>query len=272
MITIYCALYPEAQELIHIYGMKKETGRCHFQTFSNMEKDVRLVITGTGNAAMPAVAELSSVYPPGESDFLVNFGSCGASGSLKQEICLCNKITQSADERSFYPDILYRHPFREAEIITVSRPLKNGEITKGVLCDMEAAFVYQSGIYYYGPHQMIFLKAVTDYGQCDRQEFERIMKVAAQNVAEYLLNLNRISGEPARTYNSSLQDAKEDAGKLGEELSCSATMQAELTQLLIYLRLAGKDYASMIEAYRKRLPCKRREGKKILEELRSELL
>lgn len=32
------------------------------------------------------------------------------------------------------------------------------------LYDMEAAAVYQAGAYYFGPHQMTFLKVVTDHG------------------------------------------------------------------------------------------------------------
>ena len=78
MITVYCALYQEAQELIRIYHLKKETDRRHFQTFSSEEAKIRLVVTGVGTAAT-AVAETSTVYPPGKTDVLVNFGSCGGS-------------------------------------------------------------------------------------------------------------------------------------------------------------------------------------------------
>ena len=35
---------------------------------------------------------------------------------------------------------------------------------KGILVDMEAAAIYQAGNYYYAPHQMLFLKVVTDHG------------------------------------------------------------------------------------------------------------
>lgn len=77
LITIYCALYAEAQYLIQYYELKKESGNRHFQVFSNEEKQMRLVITGIGkmNAAV-AVAEISTNCPPGEADLLINFGSC----------------------------------------------------------------------------------------------------------------------------------------------------------------------------------------------------
>lgn len=274
MITIYCALYPEAQELIHFYQLKKETGRLHFQVFSNEETGIRLVITGAGAvSAAVAVAEVSTVYPPRETDFLVNFGSCGARGFLPKEIFLCNKITDVSNKRTFYPDVLYPHPFHEAEITCVPRPQKNGEMKEESLCDMEAAAVYQAGNYYYGPHQMIFLKVVSDSGCPDsinKQDFSQIMKMAAGHVTGYLDGLLEITHRMESVQRSFLPYAKQ----LGEALSCSVTMQAELEQLLNYLELAGKDYQAVIKEYyqSKKLPCDRREGKRILEELKSGLL
>ena len=53
LITIYCALYAEAQYLIQYYELKKESGNRHFQVFSNEEKQMRLVITGIGKMGDP---------------------------------------------------------------------------------------------------------------------------------------------------------------------------------------------------------------------------
>ena len=38
------------------------------------------------------------------------------------------------------------------------------ETTGQTVHDMEAAACYEAGNFYYGPHQMIFLKVVTDHG------------------------------------------------------------------------------------------------------------
>ena len=65
MLTIYCALFGEAQEIIKIFQLKKETKNTHFQVFSDVEQKIRLVITGVGAiAAATAVAEISTCYPP----------------------------------------------------------------------------------------------------------------------------------------------------------------------------------------------------------------
>ena len=52
MITIYCALYAEAQYLIQYFELKKDAKVTHFQMFSNEKKDIRVVITGVGKINM----------------------------------------------------------------------------------------------------------------------------------------------------------------------------------------------------------------------------
>lgn len=87
------------------------------------------------------------------------------------ERSFCNKITEQTTGRTFYPDVIYRHPFAEAEIVTQAVPYRGANETQDPengagarLYDMEAAAVYQAGAYYFGPHQMTFLKVVTDHG------------------------------------------------------------------------------------------------------------
>ena len=84
MITIYCALYVEAQYLIQHYELKKATESRHFQIFFNEKWKIRLVITGVGKLnATVAMAEISTIYPPAEEDLMVNYGSCAAEPMLR---------------------------------------------------------------------------------------------------------------------------------------------------------------------------------------------
>ena len=220
MITIYCALYAEAQYLIQHYELKKATESRHFQIFFNEKRKIRLVITGVGKLnATVAIAEISTIYPPAEEDLMVNYGSCAAEGMLMPEegeggggacvplgsIIMVNKLTDAESGRTFYPDMIYRHPFTEgkvftsAQVYTVDAGAREGGTTKvedvglnahaegyakvetaglnaqneeamkaeviaPTVHDMEAAAFYEAGNFYYGPHQMIFLKVVTDHG------------------------------------------------------------------------------------------------------------
>ena len=133
LVTIYCALYMEAQYLIQYYELKKEPESRHFQVFSNEDKQMRLVITGVGkiNAAV-AVAEISTIYSPADHDLIVNYGSCAAENGIMSdgaELCggasvppgsiiMVNKLTDVESGRTFYPDMIYRHPFAEGEVET----------------------------------------------------------------------------------------------------------------------------------------------------------
>lgn len=190
MITIYCALYAEAQYLIQHYELKKATESRHFQIFFNEKRKIRLVITGVGKLnATVAMAEISTIYPPAEEDLMVNYGSCAAEGMLMPEegeggqgacvplgsIIMVNKLTDAESGRTFYPDMIYRHPFTEGEVktsvhvYTADAGTRDEEQMKMEAAgqtahDMEAAAFYEAANFYYGPHQMIFLKVVTDHG------------------------------------------------------------------------------------------------------------
>lgn len=258
MITIYCALYAEAQYLIQHYELKKATESRHFQIFFNEKRKIRLVITGVGKLnATVAMAEISTIYPPAEEDLMVNYGSCAAEGMLMPgegeggggacvplgSIIMVNKLTDAESGRTFYPDMIYRHPFTEGEVFTsaqvytVDAGARDGGTTKvedvglnahaegyakvetaglnaqneeamkaeviaPTVHDMEAAAFYEAGNFYYGPHQMIFLKVVTDHGI----EKERLQNDSGQgkditntkNMTSNGLTINQTSSERER--------------------------------------------------------------------------
>ena len=297
MLTIYCALFAEAQEIIRIFQLKKENEKHHFEVFSDVEKEIRVVITGVGAiAAATAVAEISNHYPPEKSDLVCNFGSCAAAGIPTGKVYLCNKLIEENSGRTFYPDICYRHPFAEEELVSCGRIRTVGQMESDrkespqSLYDMEAAAIYQAANYYYGPHQMIFLKVVSDHGVGEKQtagsaahavdmraRMEMLMKNAASEVCPYIEMLCGISRVQEKEYGRQAllcRKAEEEAEQLGEELRCSTVMRGELRQLLFYWKLTGTDYETVLEDYRRQgsLPVRdKREGKRILDELKARL-
>ncbi|MDY5102574.1 MAG: hypothetical protein SPE81_05705 [Agathobacter sp.] len=291
MLTIYCALFAEAQEIIRIFQLKKENEKHHFEVFSDLEKGIRLVITGVGAvAAATAVAEISTCYPPESTDLICNFGSCGAAEEPPVgTVYLCNKLTEEISGRTFYPDICYRHPFAEAELVSCAQIRAAGgmesdrEEERRRLYDMEAATIYQAANYYYGPHQMSFLKMVSDHGVDAKQtgDMRAYMTALMQNVAAetcpYFEMLCEISHAQENAHGRQAlfhKRAEEQAAQLGEALHCSTVMRGELRQLLLYWNLTGTEYETVLEDYRRqgRLPAKdKREGKRILDELKARL-
>lgn len=95
---------------------------------------------------------------------------------------LCSKITEEATQKTFYPDILYRHPFPEAAVVTGMNVRRKASVSEEHVCqkadmpqntdtanpvklcdtelynielyDMEAAAGYQAAHHFFGPHQM----------------------------------------------------------------------------------------------------------------------
>ncbi len=278
MINFFTALYCEAYLLIQRYRLKKETDWTHFQVFSGESQNMRLILTGAGMiAAAAAVSSVCTKYPPNDYDFLINLGIC-AGASEQRGLFLCNKITEQTTGKIFYPDILYRHPFHEAQVVTGAKPFKREDIKASqeiCLYDMEASAVYQSGSYFFGPHQMYFLKIISDDGNFENITPKQIQdQISAQmeNIALFVDCLNKIQEADAT---SSAGNPEQNLDILCEDLHCSQVMSASVRQLIRYCILSGIDYQAVLnEMYREqKLPCKdKREGKLRFEELGNRLL
>ena len=176
-------------------------------------------------------------------------------------------------------DLLYRHEFREAQIVTGVKPYDGTEPgDEGFyLYDMEAAAVYQAGAFFLGPHQMSFLKVISDDGNAQDVTSERIrylMDGNMEGIADYIARLQSAAGKRQRE-EGFLGDAQELFERLCADLHCSRVMSEALRQHMRYFVLAGADFKTVIEElYREgKLPCKdKREGKQRFEELRERLL
>ena len=304
MIYIFNALYCEAEPLIREYGLKKKTDETCFPVFFSEKENILLAVTGCGmNAATAAVARICTKRTPQPEDFLVNIGTCAWVSTKNEsdetyknvsgEVYLCKKITEDVTGRTFYPDILYRHPFVEQEIVTGAMPYRTEYTTEliskhetviknsaagGFLYDMEASSIYQAGAYFFGPHQMSFLKIVTDWGNVLGLSAEILKQSVADTVPEirsYLDELMKIDEIKKLQNGKKLEKVSVYAQRIGADMHCSAVMRASVIQQLKYAVLAGIDYQGIIEEMYQagKLPCKdKREGKSCFEELGRKLL
>lgn len=283
MIFIFTALYCEAQLLIRHFNLAKKQESTCFQEFYNDTAGIRLTVTGVGEiAAATAVGSVCSVYKPTPDDLLLNVGICAH--TVKNDgIFLCNKIVERATGKTFYPDMLYRHPFDEGTIVTGMLPW-SGEhddiltaAPAGSLYDMEAAAIYQAGIRFLEPHQMIFLKIVSDHGAPEDVSKERIaqlMEHYQDRIWEYTSQLSAISQDSNGCKSPLQQDEKELTEAFCTDLHCSKAMRDSMKQYIRYLALTGTDYRAVIrDMYGSGLlPCKdKREGKLRFEEFKRRL-
>ena len=308
MIYIFTALYPEAKPLIRAFSLKKAVTGLPFDVYENTDNDLRLVITGAGmTAAACGVSAVLGRYGAGEKDHLINIGTCAAENLAceknddtkagDREIYLCHKIMDRNTGRTYYPDMLYHHSFAETEIITepvvwksgIEQNVKTGDrnampdATQIMKCeqillhDMESAAVYQAGSFWLGPHQMSFIKVVSDEGTGEKitpQTLECVIENNIEQIKAYVSDLGQAL-EPDEEQQRKEQHCMTVAEQLCQELHCSQTMRAAVVQCVRYWTLAEVNYQKVLDEMRAdgKLPCHdRREGKKRFEELKQRLL
>ena len=291
MIYVMMALYQEAHGLIRELELKKNTAYAPFEVFDNESAGIRLVVTGVGEiAAAAATAAVCARDGADAADFLVNIGCCAAGGcepadrdmdsgygaahaAQTGDLYVCHKITEQATGKTFYPDILYRHPWKERELVTGMQPLQRAA-AHGALYDMEAAAVYQAGIRFFSPDRMLFLKVVSDSGVAgqERMTAETLAGLLEQHVkavAGFLANLWKAADEEeALRSGGILQEDEAVLEQIFAALHCSQTMRASARQYITYAALTGYDWKAELKEWYARglLPCKdRREGKVRLE-------
>lgn len=285
MVYIFTALYCEAHIFIKHFNLIKNQESTWFQQFYNDAAGIRLTITGVGEiAAASVVSSVCSIYKPTQSDLLLNVGICAHTGRTGG-IFLCNKIAEEATGKTFYPDMLYRNNFPEAPIVTgmllwntdTGNPKMQPYASLDSLYDMEAAAVYQAGIHFFGPHQMIFLKIVSDHGNVKDISSERITLLMEQYqdcIIDYIRQISDITQKAAGSKKHPYEEDEQFFETFCTDLHCSKAMRDSMRQYIQYLKLAKIDYVSLIQdMYEKKLlPCKdKKEGKRRFEEFRKKL-
>lgn len=178
MIHIFTALYPEAKPLIQALSLKKCAAQTYYQQFLSEEGDLCLTITGVGPLQAAAVtASVLTDYDAGAQDQLLSLGTAARLTTCPASMYHVNKITEAVTMRDFYPDMLLNTGLPEASLITGAKLYTKQESGYAAdLYDMEAAAVYQAASMFLGPHQMNFLRIVTDDG-LTQEEMETGMTV-----------------------------------------------------------------------------------------------
>jgi nucleoside phosphorylase len=256
MIYLCTALYSEAELFITLLHLKKDLSQNKFQIFSN--ESFTLIITGSG-AISPCVAVtyLFSHYQPTPSDLLINVGTCGCFSRDQANLGECfaiHKITELSTGRTFYPDLIIKQPFLEAEIITSPMAIncyKNGQNTDAFLVDMEAASIYQSALYFLSNHQLYFFKIISDY--CDGPAPSSLeLKALIQPHAEVLISWALCTQKFFQTANDKELLSEQEILQirmLSHRLHLSDTMEKQLFHLFIYQKLRGKDIVYIIQHF-----------------------
>lgn len=298
MIYLACALYCEAQPWIQQFSLKKDLNSKRFQIFFN--DSIRLIITKTGkvNAAI-ALTELFLLYPPADTDLLLNIG-IAASRDANLPLgdgYLCRAIIDADTLRTYYPDLLFSHAMKEASLITYSIPQHKkaddwqqhvtgtmeqqtdspNPVHSVILMDMEASGIYVAASHFLEQHQMLFYKIISDYGLEDSLSPESVSHLIAVHMDRIMSYLNPILSTLSQPKAYELTEHEQTLySALCDALHFSVSMSYQLKQLLVYAKLTGRDLEVYLQTHLEQQtqhPCSsKKEGKQKLELIRNELL
>lgn len=314
MIFIFTALYPEAKPLITMFGLKKRTDRTRFQQFvpeeyiklmagtneregedsgrQRIRPEIVLVVTGVGpvNAAA-AVSSALTEYDADSADQLLSFGTAAAlhdtADKRGKTLFLINKILDQNADRCFYPDMLLETDVPETSVVTGSQVLTERavsflDIAAGSyeLYDMEAAAVYQTGAFYMGPHQMSFLRVVTDRGiSSDISDVKALARHVTESVEgnveqilDYVEKLRNITRKDEKKLDILGEEEKKAVEKVIRDAHFSKVMQDQFIQYVKYGILSGANWMAEVKKLYDSgiLPTiDKRNGKKVLDAIRN---
>lgn len=309
MVYVFCAFYGECSGLIKHYNLKKrQADKCYrFDVFENENQPVRIILTGQGSVmAAAAVSGAASFFGIRAEDAIINVGTCAGDYEPGQ-VFICNKITEAATGRTFYPDMILRSGLPERELVTVPvvirKPIHeyvNKNSYDMALYDMEAAAIYQAANLYVGPHRMGFVKVVSDNGDIEGLTPDFIKKLMAEAVDEIASYVDMFVTDAGNWHNDKLNSGKNNSiqqqhlehyslnddmcraeestqftNQLCKDLHCSKVMENQVGQLIKYLSLEGTDYMTYINRLydEGRLPAHdKKNGKVCLDEIKRELL
>lgn len=282
MVYVFCAFYGECSGLIKHYNLKKrQTDKYYrFDVFENENQPIRIILTGQGSVmAAAAVSGAASFFGIKAEDAIINVGTCAGDYEPGQ-VFICNKITEEATGRTFYPDMILRSGLPERELVTVPvvvhKPIHeyvNKDSHNMALYDMEAAAIYQAANLYVGPHRMGFVKVVSDNGDIEglTPDFiKKLMAEAVDEIASYVDMFVTDTHDMCRA-----EESTQFTNQLCKDLHCSKVMENQVRQLIKYLSLEGTDYMTYINRLydEGRLPAHdKKNGKVCLDEIKRELL
>ena len=184
-LLILTALKAEASPIIKFYKLRQDENLNNL--YCNVDYNVKLLITGVGfKNTQKSIEKYLSENKISYHNIIINIGSAGAkpdAGAIG-ELFYINKITDNKSEKTFFPDILYKHNMKENSLTTVQEPAVQGQFNSSGLFDMEASAIWQSFKSKIPAHKIIFLKIISDHldiHHFDRLSFEKLITKLIEN-------------------------------------------------------------------------------------------
>lgn len=250
MIYIAVATYIEAKPLITKFNLKRDNDTKRFQLFKN-DRYI-LIITGVGILesciALTYILKDKNIK---ERDIFINLGICGAKSSLFSlgDIVYVNKVISSVNSKVFYPDILFKHSFKEGSLESFFKVVTDKNIVNADIVDMEGFGVYQTVSHFFQNHQIYIFKVVSDFLEGSFVEngvIEKVMNRAVEEIFDWILEIEKELDIDRMGINS---EDRIKIEKVAKRLNFTETMYHKFCELLNYYKLNGGDIETMLKRY-----------------------
>lgn len=281
MIYILTALYIEARPIIEKYNLKKEETKLKFQVFSN--EKIKLIISGIGRIkASIALSYFLSNTSIKENDFLINLGFCASTNKEDKllDVVMINKISNAYSRQNFYPEMLYRHKFKEGSLICFDEIQNtysvNENSNKNIYVDMESIGFFETANFFFKKDKIIILKIISDilYEKSEERkiaeikETEKLFKTYTE-IFRFFEDLFDFYGESENSFTIEEEDFIK---KMRQNLKLSDTMYYEFLNLLKYLKLSKKNIFEFLKKYENIEINNKLEGKKQFEDIKKRII
>ena len=163
MRSFVCALQWEANPIIRKLNLKRDLTYSAYPIYTN--SSTRLIVSGIGVIAAAAATTLLLSTGEQKPKLVCNLGSAGGAGNWQVgDAALINKGLHRATDRSFFPDLIVKSPFRLATLESFDRPVSDlSQLAEPEsLVDMEGAGFYFAAERLLGPEQIQLIKFVSD--------------------------------------------------------------------------------------------------------------
>ena len=227
---IVTALHLEARPFLDHFKLKRDTASSRIPVFRNA--DACLVISGPSKVrSAVATTWLLSQFADLEGAAVLNFGLCGCRDPTIPvgELFVINKIIDAGTDRSFFPDILFRHALPESSLTTYDRPVVENQLseTNTRLVDMEASGFYQAAASFLPPERILCAKLASDHleeSRLSKQRLEPLLENRVGDLERILAQAEQLSIKPFRHTEADIATLK----SLKEALTLTVTQVHQL--------------------------------------------
>lgn len=201
----------------------------------------------------------------GSNDHITNIGVCA--GTNVEEIYLCNKIIGA---KTYYPDNFIPNNFEQKAIKTVDYLVNPKEISENhvLLYDQEAAIIFAEAQKFISPHQISFLKIVSDAGV---ENFDEVRKLVPKLIEAKIPEITDYISSSCKFFSEvKVPEKVKDLEKYSKQLKCTETMKHRLASQLRYAQNCNINVSKFFE--NQNPISNKKESLKIIEEFNDYLI